>query len=162
MARRITGKLAVSRPSKRHSSGFRDEQDLQDARSPSPASSELTTGRFHRDESGAYLTLDRHPVLLPPKLALLIKEQIARPVSDSRIRQQFGNGSGYLFPGKAPGRPRNAAGTHHLLQQHGLAVLTARNTAMIEAVTSLPPIVVSRPLRHAPPHGPEMGELRQR
>lgn len=59
------------------------------------------------------------------------------------MRQQFGNGNGYLFPGRAPGRPRNVAGTHHLLQQHGLPVLTARNTAMIEAVTSLPPIVVA-------------------
>ncbi|MGW2721685.1 hypothetical protein [Streptomyces sp. NPDC001492] len=53
---------------------------------------ELTTDRFHRDENGAYLTLDRHPVLLPPKPALLIKEQIPRPVTDSRMLQQFGLG----------------------------------------------------------------------
>ncbi|OEJ21826.1 hypothetical protein AR457_41115 [Streptomyces agglomeratus] len=167
VARRITGKLAISRPSKSHSSGLLDEQDLQDqlrrclnddtipreARIigalirlyalPVTRIVELTTDRFHRDEKGAYLTIDRHPVLLPPKLAQLIEEQIAQPVTDSRMRQQFGNGNGYLFPGKTPGRPRNAAGTHHLLQQHGLPVLTARNTAMIEAVTSLPPIVVA-------------------
>jgi hypothetical protein len=104
---------------------------------------ELTTDRFHRDENGAYLTLDRHPVLLPPKLALLIEEQIVQPVTDSRMRQQFGNGNGYLFPGKAPGRSRNVVGTHNLLNQVGLPVLSARNTAMIEAVTSLPPIVVA-------------------
>ena len=34
-------------------------------------------------------------------------------------------------------------GTHNLLNQVGLPVLPARNTAMIEAVTSLPPIVVA-------------------
>ncbi|MFJ8097504.1 hypothetical protein [Streptomyces griseofuscus] len=91
----------------------------------------------------AYLTLDRHPVLLPPKLALLIEEQIAQPMTDSRMRQQSGNDISYLFPGKAPGRPRNVVGTHNLLNQYGLPVLSARNTAMIEAVTSLPPIMVA-------------------
>ncbi|GAA0549326.1 MULTISPECIES: hypothetical protein [Streptomyces] len=33
--------------------------------------------------------------------------------------------------------------THNLLNQLGLPVLSARNTAMIEAVTSLPAIVVA-------------------
>ncbi|MFH8477153.1 hypothetical protein [Streptomyces sp. NPDC018000] len=82
-------------------------------------------------------------MLLPPKLAVLIEEQIAQPVTDSRMLQQFGNRDGYLFPGKAPGRPRNVVGTHNLLNQFGLPVLSARNTAMIEAVTSLPPIAVA-------------------
>ncbi|WP_246642965.1 MULTISPECIES: XRE family transcriptional regulator [Streptomyces violaceusniger group] len=167
VARRITGRLIISRPPKKNSSGFLDEQDLQDqlrrclnddaiprdARIigalvrlyaiPVSRIVGLTTDRFHRDENGAYLTLDRHPVLLPPKLALLIEEQIAQPVTDSRMDQQFGNGNGYLFPGIQPGRPRNVAGTHSLLNQVGLPVLAARNTAMIEAVTSLPPIVVA-------------------
>ena len=35
---------------------------------------ELTTDRYHTDESGAYLTIDRHPVLLPPSLARLIED----------------------------------------------------------------------------------------
>ncbi|MER6738918.1 hypothetical protein [Streptomyces puniciscabiei] len=159
MARRITGKLAISRPFKKNSSGFLDEQDLQEqlrrclnddtipreARIigalvrlyavPVSRIVQLTIDRFRRDQTGAYLTLDRHPVLLPPKLALLIEEQIAQPVTDSRMRQQFGN--------DIPGRPRNVVGTHNLLNQCGLPVFSARNTAMIEAVTSLPPIVVA-------------------
>ncbi|WP_424864049.1 XRE family transcriptional regulator [Streptomyces sp. MMS24-I29] len=167
VARRITSKLAISRPSKRNSSEFLDEQGLHDqlrrclnddtvpreARIigalvrlyavPVSRIVVLTIDRFHRDENGAYLTLDRHPVLLPPKLAVLIEEQIAQPVTDSRMLQQFRNGNGYLFPGKAPGRPRNVVGTHNLLNQFGLPVLSARNTAMIEAVTNLPPIVVA-------------------
>ncbi|MFG3016762.1 hypothetical protein ACGFZB_41185 [Streptomyces cinerochromogenes] len=171
VARRITGKLAISRPSKKTSSGCLDEQDLQkqlrrclnddtiprEARIigalvrfyavPISRIVELTTDRFHCDENGAYLTLDRHPVLLPPKLALRIEEQIAQPVTGSRMLQRFGNGNGYLFPGRTPGRtpgrPRNVVGTHNLLNQVGLPVLSARNTAMIEAVISLPPIVVA-------------------
>ncbi|GAP45841.1 uncharacterized protein SAZU_0571 [Streptomyces azureus] len=31
----------------------------------------------------------------------------------------------------------------NLLKQHGLPVLSARNTAVIEAVTTLPPVVVA-------------------
>ncbi len=167
VARRVTGKLAITRPSKRNSSEFLDEQDLHDQLRrcltddtlprevriigalirlyalPVSRIVVLTTDRFHRDENGAYLALDRHPVLLPPKLAVLIERQISQPVTDSRMLQQFGNGSGYLFPGKAPGSPRNVVGTHNLLNQFGLPVLSARNTAMIEAVTNLPPIVVA-------------------
>ncbi|MFF4490468.1 hypothetical protein ACFY0F_28935 [Streptomyces sp. NPDC001544] len=104
---------------------------------------QLTTDRFRRDHNGACLALGCHPVLLPPKLALLFEEQIAQPVTDSRMRQQFGNDVSYLFPGKAPGRPRNVVGTHDLLNQYGLPALSARTTAMIEAVTSPPPIVVA-------------------
>ncbi|MFD0449416.1 hypothetical protein ACFQ10_54865 [Streptomyces indonesiensis] len=133
----------VARLWRRRQQHLADRQSLRGRRPPVSRIVELTTDRFHREENGAYLILDRHPVLLPPKLALLIEEQVAQPVTDSPMRQQFGNEDGYLFPGKAPGRPRNVLGTHNLLNQFGLPVLSARNTAMIEAVTSLPPIVVA-------------------
>ena len=48
---------------------------------------ELTTDQFDRDGSGAYLTIDRNPVLLPPKLGHLIEEQIARAASVSALRR---------------------------------------------------------------------------
>ncbi|WP_328792675.1 MULTISPECIES: hypothetical protein [unclassified Streptomyces] len=38
--------------------------------------SELTTTQFRRTPEGAFLTLGRHPVLVPPRLALLIEEQM--------------------------------------------------------------------------------------
>ncbi|MGX1887571.1 hypothetical protein [Streptomyces sp. NPDC055287] len=50
---------------------------------------------------------------------------------------------GYLLPGQALGRSRNPLGAGAALRTHGLPVLTARNTAMIEAVTDLPPIIVA-------------------
>ncbi|MFF9001044.1 hypothetical protein [Streptomyces achromogenes] len=89
VARRITGKLVIFRPSRKRSSEFLDEHDLHDqlrhclnddtisweARIigamvrlyalPVSRIVALTTDRFHRDANGAYLTLDRHPVLLP-------------------------------------------------------------------------------------------------
>ncbi|MGW6877129.1 hypothetical protein ACWGHA_32890 [Streptomyces xanthophaeus] len=39
----------------------------------------LTTDRFDRDGNDGYFTIDRHAVLLPPKLAVLIDRQIASP-----------------------------------------------------------------------------------
>ncbi|MHA6763114.1 hypothetical protein [Streptacidiphilus sp. PAMC 29251] len=103
---------------------------------------ELTTDKFHRDDTGAYLTFDRHPVLLPPKLARLVEQQIARPSRTSTLQTPSAR-SGFLLPGKPPSRPRNAAGLQKQMRQHGLPVIAARNTAMIEAATDLPPIVIS-------------------
>ncbi|MER7408098.1 hypothetical protein ABT373_37975 [Streptomyces sp. NPDC000070] len=102
---------------------------------------EFTTERFHRDEDGAYFTFDRNPVLLPPKLARLIEQQVNRPGRISMLPQS--PGSRFLLPGRPPSRPRRASSLHTLMTQHGLPNVSARNTAMIEAVTDLPPIVIS-------------------
>jgi hypothetical protein len=101
---------------------------------------ELTADRFHRDGTDAYLTIDRNPVLLPPKLAHLIEELLAQSNSHPRGSRLHAN---YLFPGRPPSRPRNACGVAALMRRNDLPVLTARNTAMIEAVNELPPIVVA-------------------
>ncbi|MFD7258902.1 XRE family transcriptional regulator [Streptomyces sp. NPDC059874] len=102
---------------------------------------ELTTDRFHREEDGAYFTFDRNPVLLPPKLAHLIEQQITRPRHTSMLRRA--SDAGLLLPGRPPTKPRSASSVTNLMKQHGLPVLAARNTAMLEAVSELPPIVVS-------------------
>lgn len=100
---------------------------------------ELATDQFHRDTEGAYLTLDRHPVLLPPALASLLDEQIAQlPAPQSPQGRRH-----LLLPGAVPGRPRNPAGLAAQMKQHGLPVRAARNTALMEAITDLPPIVVA-------------------
>ncbi|WP_327380711.1 hypothetical protein [Streptomyces sp. NBC_01207] len=59
------------------------------------------------------------------------------------FRRQLDDATHYLLPGQAPARARNPLGAGALLRSHGLPVLTARNTAMIEAVTDLPPITVA-------------------
>ncbi|MET9762195.1 hypothetical protein ABZ016_24585 [Streptomyces sp. NPDC006372] len=105
---------------------------------------QLTTDRFQREDDGASLTVDQNPVLLPPRLARLIEEQAARPVGHvSILEQPGGDHPRYLLPGRPPSRPRSADGIHSLMRRHGLPGLSARNTAMIEAVADLPPIVAS-------------------
>ncbi|CAM5392737.1 XRE family transcriptional regulator [Streptomyces atroolivaceus] len=105
---------------------------------------ELTTDRFHRDGDDAYLTLNRHPVLLPPRLSVLIEKQIVSPSCRTSVLQQPHDGTpGFLFPGRPPSRPRSAETINNYMRKHGLPGISARNTAMMEAITDLPPIVVS-------------------
>ncbi|MEV6397115.1 hypothetical protein AB0M39_20430 [Streptomyces sp. NPDC051907] len=58
------------------------------------------------------------------------------------MRRALDEASPCLLPGEFPHQPRSPHGVDNLLRQHGLPVLSARDTAMIEAVT-LPPIVVA-------------------
>lgn len=168
VARRVTGKLTV--PSKRYGlpSRFLPSEELNEqlrrclnddslpleARIigsltslyalPTTRIVRLTTDRFHRESDDAYLTIDRHPVLLPPRLAALIEKQIASPSCRTSVLQQPHNGApGFLFPGRPPSRPRNADTVNDYMRKHGLPGLSARNTAMMEAITDLPPIIVS-------------------
>jgi len=78
---------------------------------------ELTTDRFHSGEDGAYLTLDRNPVLLPPSLAALIEKQISQPRQHSMLGHSAGDTAPFLLPGKPPHRPRNARALHQLMSQ---------------------------------------------
>lgn len=100
---------------------------------------ELTTDQFHHDADAAYLTLDRHPVLLRPALAALLDEQIAQLYAPQPPQGR----RHLLLPGAVPGHPRNPAGLADQMRQHGLPVRAARNTALMEAITDLPPIVVA-------------------
>ncbi|SBV01735.1 hypothetical protein YUMDRAFT_06533 [Streptomyces sp. OspMP-M45] len=103
----------------------------------------LTTDRFHKEDTDWYVTFDREPVLLPPKLGRLIEEQIRHPARISMLEQLPGDGSRYLWPGRPASRPIGGGWAHTRLKRHGLPSLSARNTAMIEFVAELPPIVVS-------------------
>ncbi|WJV51888.1 hypothetical protein [Streptomyces flavofungini] len=103
---------------------------------------ELTTDRFQRNGDGAFFTFDQNPVLLPPKLARLIEAQIDRSQHISMFPQPE-SGPRFLLPGRPPSRPRGTTGLTALLKQHGLPTLAARNTAMIEVVADMPPIVIS-------------------
>lgn len=69
----------------------------------------------------------------------LLEEQIAQlhdPLP-SQSRQHL------LLPGAVPGLPRNPAGLADQMKQHRLPVRAARNTALMEAITDMPPIVVA-------------------
>ncbi|MGI5445754.1 XRE family transcriptional regulator [Streptomyces sp. CA-243310] len=168
VARRLTGKVVI--PGKKYSFPSRflasDELDQQlrrclndeslplEARIIGSLTSlyalattrivQLTTDRFSRDDEHAYLTLDRNPVLVPPRLAVLIERQIASPSCRTSVLQQPHDGTpGFLFPGRPPSRPRSPATVNSYMRRHGLPGIGARNTALMEAISELPPIVVS-------------------
>lgn len=100
----------------------------------------LTTDRFHRDGDRAYLIVNEHPVLLPPKLAILVEQQINARVP---AMLQVTDGLRYLVPGRPASRPRTQNAIGRVLARHGLPTLAARNTAMIETAAQLPAIVIS-------------------
>ncbi|MBJ6613679.1 hypothetical protein [Streptomyces sp. I4(2020)] len=98
---------------------------------------ELTTNHLHHDADHTYLTIIRHPVVLPPKLARLIDDHL-------EDGSRHGNeATRYLLPGRAPGRPRNPAGLSDKLKRYDLPARAARNTAMMQALADLPPVVLS-------------------
>jgi hypothetical protein len=102
---------------------------------------EFTTDRYTTLDDRAYFTFAHNPVLLPPTLATLVKQQITAP----RLNDILAPASDhkFLFPGRPPSRPRSAGSVLSLMRANGLPILSARNTAMIEAVGDLPPVVVS-------------------
>ncbi|MET7738164.1 hypothetical protein ABZT02_43815 [Streptomyces sp. NPDC005402] len=59
------------------------------------------------------------------------------------LGEPAGDGPRFLLPGRPTSRPRSAGWVHTRMKQHGLPNISARNTAMIEVVAELPPIVVS-------------------
>ncbi|MET0704711.1 MAG: XRE family transcriptional regulator, partial [Mycobacterium sp.] len=102
---------------------------------------ELTTDRLDRDDTHAYLVIEKNAVVLPPSLAALIEEMIA----DRHSSGPSDSGSGipaYLFPGRPPSRPRNTKSLGRNLSRYGLPTLAARNSAMIANALDLEPIVV--------------------
>lgn len=100
---------------------------------------ELTEDHISRDQEHAYLAVNQHPFVLPPKLARLIDDQLRH----STPRHSTTAGHRYLLPGQSPGRPRNPLGLADTLRQHGLPARAARNTAMVDALADLPPMVIA-------------------
>ncbi len=102
----------------------------------------LTTDRFRRDDTFAYLVIDENAVVLPPSLAKLIEELVQKTTTATMIRSAKAGNPAYLFPGRPPSRPRNTQSFGALMKRHGLPVLSARNTAMIANIMDLDAVVV--------------------
>jgi hypothetical protein len=165
-ARRITGELSIARQDCNMTPAFITDQELTDQlrrclhdRSlplevrivgaltclygqPIWRLVELTTDRFHADPQGSHLVLDQSPVLLPPRLAELIEEQIKNPRRVGMLDQPADGGRRFLFPGRSPHQPRSESGIRRLLKEHGLATSEARHTAMLRLVSELPTSVL--------------------
>lgn len=99
----------------------------------------LTPEHLKFDDRHAHLILGRHPVLLPPRLAELLRRLAEQPQlrpQPSRVHP----GPQWLFPGMVPGKPISTHGMTQKLNRHGIPVRTARNAALaaLKKVTSLP------------------------
>ncbi|MFJ1847694.1 hypothetical protein [Streptomyces sp. NPDC088146] len=97
----------------------------------------LTPEYLKVGDKHTHLVLGRHPVLLPPRLAELLRRLAEQP----ELRPQLSRshpGPRWLFPGMAPGKPISAHGMTQKLNRHGIPVRTARNAALAALATDLP------------------------
>jgi len=97
----------------------------------------LTPEHLKLGDKHARLVLGRHPVLLPPRLADLLRRLVDQP----QLRPQLSRahpGPRWLFPGMVPGKPTSTHGMTQKLGRHGIKVRTARNAALAALAADLP------------------------
>jgi hypothetical protein len=79
----------------------------------------LTLEHLKFGDKHAHLVLGRHPVLLPPRLAELLRQLAEQP----QLRPQLSRahpGPRWLFPGMVPGKPISTHGMTQKLNRHGM------------------------------------------
>ncbi|KUO20813.1 hypothetical protein [Streptomyces dysideae] len=97
----------------------------------------LTPEHLKLGDKHAHLVLGRHSVLLPPRLAELLRRLAEQP----QLRPQLSRahpGPRWLFPGMVPGKPISTHGMTQKLNRHGIPVRTARNSALAALAADLP------------------------
>lgn len=102
----------------------------------------LTTGQLTRSGEFSYLTIDRHPVLLPPRLAKILHKLADAPRTRAALTRAS-RGEPWLFPGLVPGQPIATSAFSVKLHQHGIVVRPARNAALVALATDLPAPVLA-------------------
>ncbi|MFJ9777820.1 XRE family transcriptional regulator [Kitasatospora sp. NPDC101157] len=103
----------------------------------------LTATQLTRRDGNSYLTVDRHPILLPPRLAKLLHQLADAPHTRSALTRTT-RGEPWLFPGLVPGRPTSQTGLSSKLLAHGIDTSPARNAALVALSGDLPaPVLAS-------------------
>ena len=103
---------------------------------------QLEHEQLSRRHGQAYLILDRHPVLIPPRLADLI-EQLHATATPTAVLGGRGSPANWLFPGQVPGRYLSANGLVRQLNTHGIQARTGRSAALINLAADLPAAVLA-------------------
>jgi hypothetical protein len=93
-----------------------------------------------------HLQLGQHPVLVPPAIARLLREQTAAAAT----RPAAPEAGPWLFPGQTGLRPVIPSAIVTCLNQHGVHVRAARTAALIDLAGQLPPAVLASLLGLAP------------
>jgi hypothetical protein len=94
-----------------------------------------------------HLRLGSHPVLVPPAIARLLREQanVAAVQPSASVA-----GSAWLFPSQSGPRPVTAKTIVTHLNKHGVQVRAGRTAALIDLAGQLPPAVLASLLGLAP------------
>jgi hypothetical protein len=100
----------------------------------------LTAADIEQHGPDTCLRLDTVPVLLPPRLAALVRAQLDAAPAHSAPGCP---GPRPLFPGRSPARPVAPQTLTRRLRQHGIEPRQARNSALAAWATDLPPAVLA-------------------
>jgi len=100
----------------------------------------LTTDQVTDHGNKVTLQLGRVPADLPAPLDDLVRQLVRRRTGHA----SRAGGTKWLFPGGHAGRPLAASHLNHRLKAIGIRPRLARNTALMEIVSEVPSVVVSR------------------
>jgi hypothetical protein len=93
--------------------------------------------------TSTHLRVAEHALLLPPLLATITVQQRDRTDLRSVFGRMGATSVGWLFPGLRPGRAMDAHSLATKLNNHGIVVRAAHNTALAELAADLPPPVLA-------------------
>lgn len=102
----------------------------------------LRTDQLRERDGQMHLAIGSPPVLIPPKLAVLLRQLAEAPPRHSRISAGV-PGPRWLFPGLLPGRPAAPSGFSRKLLGHGIDARPARNAALIALLEDVPPPILA-------------------
>jgi hypothetical protein len=102
----------------------------------------LTIDQVHTTGTRSFLRTGRHPLPLPPRLAVLIHQLAETPLTRARLVTS-GTASRWLFPGLTPGRPTTQTGIRDKLCDYNIDTRPARNAALISLAGELPSTVLA-------------------
>ena len=92
-------------------------------------------------DGSTYLTFGSHPMILPPKVAALLRQLTTAPRQRPLIEKN--SPPTWLFPGRTPGRPASRLTLSDKLQAHGIDTRPARNAAMLALIGDIPAPVLA-------------------
>ena len=103
---------------------------------------QLRPEQLSRCHGQAYLVFDRHPVLIPPRLADLI-DQLHATATPTAVLGGRGSPASWLFPGQVPGRHLSVNGLVRQLNTYGIQARIARSATLINLAADLPAAVLA-------------------